>query len=143
MVTFGLSERKNGHLLAVTRELLFHHNVPKHYWGEATLTDTFFINRLPSQTLDSQSPIQLLNNTFPDFHITSQWKPKVFGCVSFVHVPTPNKSKLDPCALKCIFIGYYSTQKGYKCYHPPSKKASISANVTFAENIPYFAHLYP
>ncbi|KAI5316931.1 hypothetical protein L3X38_036638 [Prunus dulcis] len=30
---------------------------------------------------------------------------------------TRSQSKLDPCALRCVFIGYSSTQKGYKCYH--------------------------
>jgi len=28
----GVAERKNGNLLAVTRTLLFHNNVPKQYW---------------------------------------------------------------------------------------------------------------
>ena len=57
----GVDERKNGHLLAITRALFFHHNVPKHYWGETVLIATSLINRLPSQTLDSLNPMQLIN----------------------------------------------------------------------------------
>jgi len=53
----GIVERKKGHLLAVTRVLLFHNNVPKHYWEEATLTATYLINWLPSRSLNSNSPI--------------------------------------------------------------------------------------
>ncbi|CAL2257241.1 unnamed protein product [Prunus armeniaca] len=34
---------------------------------------------------------------------------------------TPSWSKLDPCALHCVFVGYSSTQKGYKCYHSPTQ----------------------
>ena len=30
--------------------------------------------------------------------------------------------KLDPRALKCRFLGYSSTQKGYKCYSPIIKR---------------------
>lgn len=118
----GVAERKNGHLLAVIQALLFHHNVPKHYCGEATLTVISLINRLPSKTLESHSPIQLLTNHFPDFHVASSWQPKIFGCIAYIHVPTVNRGKLDPRALKCVFTGYSSTQKGYTCYHPPSKK---------------------
>ena len=67
----GVARRKNDHLLAVTRMLLFHHNVPKHYWGKVALTTTILINKLPSQTLKSHSPIELLTKNFPNFHVTS------------------------------------------------------------------------
>ena len=47
---------------------------------------------------------------------------RLYYLVSFVYVHSPNKRKLDPQAIKCIFVGYSSTQKGCKCYHPPSKR---------------------
>ena len=37
-----------------------------------------------------------------------------------------------------MFVGYSSLQKGYKCYHPSSRRFFISANVTFAEYEPFF-----
>ena len=49
---------------------------------------------------------------------------------------------LNPCVLKCIFVGYSSTQKGYKCYHPPTKNVLILADVTFVEDTSYFDHPY-
>ena len=110
------------------------------YWGEIVLTATTLINKLPSQTLGSYSPLQLLSNYFPDLRISSCWKPKIFRCVSFMHVHNPHRGKLDHRALKCIFIGYSSSQKGYKCYHPPSKRFLVSADVTFVENSPYVYH---
>jgi hypothetical protein len=30
----------------------------------------------------------------------------VFSCIAYVHVPDEKRSKLDPKADKCIFIGY-------------------------------------
>ena len=65
--------------------------------------------------------------------------PKVFGCVSFVHVHSHGQGKLDPRAVKCVFIGYSPTQKGYKCYHPPTRKTYVSTNVTFVERENYFS----
>ena len=130
-----MTERKIGHLLNVIQALLFHHNVPKHYWGEATVTTTFLINRLPSQIFGSYSPIQLLTKSFLDCLVSSTGlKPKVFECISFVHIPTIRRGKLDPRALKCIFLGYVSTQKGYQYYHPPTKKYYVSTDVTFVED---------
>lgn len=132
----GVAERKNGHLLTVVRALLFHHRVPKYYWGEAALTTATLINRLPSKNLASRSLIQLLIDYFPDFHTTSHWQPKIFGCTAYVRISAVNRGKLDPRALKCVLTGNSPTQKGYRCYHPPTRKFFVSADVTFAENEP-------
>ena len=39
-------------------------------------------------------------------------------------------------------MGYSSTQKGYKCYHPPTRKLYVSADATFVENKSYFSTPY-
>ncbi|CAL2225121.1 unnamed protein product [Prunus armeniaca] len=67
-----------------------------------------------------------------------QVAPKVFGCVAYVHVYSHQQSKLDHCALQCVFIGYSSTQKGYKCYHPPTQKVHVTLDVTFHEEMSYY-----
>ena len=46
--------------------------------------------------------------------------------------------KLDPQAVKCIFVGYASTQKGYKCWDPIGKRLFVSMDVTFREEEPYY-----
>ncbi|KAM2257987.1 hypothetical protein ACFX1S_003120 [Malus domestica] len=37
-------------------------------------------------------------------------------------------------------MGYSSTQKGYKCYNPATKKCVVSRDVKFEEDCPYFTH---
>ena len=51
---------------------------------------------------------------------------------------SPTTSKLDPRSFKCVFVGYSNTQKGYKCYHPPTRRFLISMDVTFQEDEIYF-----
>ncbi|CAJ2655949.1 unnamed protein product [Trifolium pratense] len=54
----GIAERKNRHLLDQTRAILFQNKVPKKYWGEAVLTASYLINRLPSSVLASKTPME-------------------------------------------------------------------------------------
>ncbi|RDX81891.1 hypothetical protein CR513_37383, partial [Mucuna pruriens] len=63
---------------------------------------------------------------------------RVFGCVAFVHSHNPHHRKLDPRVVKCVFIGYPSNKKGFKCYHPPSCGFFVSMDVTFHETQSYF-----
>ncbi|KAJ7969147.1 Retrovirus-related Pol polyprotein from transposon TNT 1-94 [Quillaja saponaria] len=130
----GTAERKNRHLLEVARSLMFTMNVPKAYWGDAVLSAAYLINRMSLRTLDFNTPLDVLQG-----NCSFVVPPKVFGCVCFVHEHGKNISKLDHRALKCIFIGYSATQKGYKCYHPPTRKTYVSMDVTFHESNPYFS----
>ncbi|KAL8170889.1 hypothetical protein V2J09_022693, partial [Rumex salicifolius] len=52
-----------------------------------------------------------------------------FGCTAFVHIHQPLRGKLDPKAKKCLFLGYSSTQKGYKCYDPTSRKYYVFMDI--------------
>ncbi|RVW82011.1 Retrovirus-related Pol polyprotein from transposon RE1 [Vitis vinifera] len=100
----GVAERKNRHLLEVARCLMFSSNVPNYFWGEAILTATYLINRMPSRVLTFQSPRQLFLKQFPHTHAASSDLPlKVFGCTAFVHVypqnQSPNPSQFAPTEL--------------------------------------------
>jgi hypothetical protein len=138
----GLAERKNRHLLKTTRALLFQHQVSKHYWGDAILTSTYLINIIPSRVIGFKSPLNYLSEFFLKNNFHSKIPLRIFRCVTYVHIHKHHRDKLDARALKCVFIGYYITQKGYKCYHPPSKRFLVSKDVTFNENQSFFNKTY-
>ncbi|CAL8141056.1 unnamed protein product [Prunus armeniaca] len=133
----GVSERKNRQLLEVARSLMLDISVPHHLWGYAVLSAAYLINRTPSRVLDFKTPYDVFGDHVSPVSI-SKLPPKVFGCVAYVHVYSHQRSKLDPCALRCVFIGYSSTQKGYKCYHPPTQKGHVTLDVNFHEEVPYY-----
>jgi hypothetical protein len=69
--------------------------------------------------------------------------PRIFGSTCFVRDVRPHVTKLDPKSLKCIFLGYFRLQKGYRCYCPSLNKYLISADVTFLKVTPYFQSSTP
>ncbi|KAM1069409.1 hypothetical protein ACFX13_001358 [Malus domestica] len=98
------------------------------------MTAAYLINRLPSRVLGFKSPMEIIKNRKVDLsHL------KVFGCICFVHVQSLHRDKLDPRATKCIFLGYSSTQKGYKCYNPQLKRLIVSRDVQFHETNSYYS----
>lgn len=134
----GIAERKNRHLLEVTRSLLLGGHVPSHLWGEALSSAVYLINRTPSSVVHFRRPLDVLSDQCTLFSVV-QLIPRIFGCVVYVHLHTHQRTKLDPRALKCVFVGYGSSQKGYKCYHPPTHKFYITMDVTFHEHTLYYS----
>ena len=104
-------------------------NFPKHFLADAVSTAFFLINRMPSSVLNWATPCHQLFPNKPLFPID----PKVFGCTCVVRNVCPQVSKLDPKSLKCIFVGYYRVQKGYRCYCLTLRRYFVSTNVAFFE----------
>jgi hypothetical protein len=61
---------------------------------------TYLINRMPSRVLGMKTPYEMIYGK-NEFIVP----PKVFGCTCFVRDHRPSVGKLDPHAMKCIFIG--------------------------------------
>ena len=113
----GIVERKHHHLLETARALLFQYNLPKSFWGGCVLCSTYLINRLPLSTLHNMSPYKKLFGTKPNNNHL-----KTFGCLCFVSTMKQGRSKFDPQAEPCVFIGYPFGQKAYKIYNLVTKK---------------------
>jgi hypothetical protein len=92
---------------------------------DAVLTAVYFINRMSSRVLDWKSPTEMLKgknkNILP---------LKIFGCICFVQNNKLNVEKLNPKAMKYIFVGYSGTQKSMHA-SPVKNSLFVSMNVTF------------
>ena len=129
----GLAETKIGDTVDKARTLLIQAHVPTNFWGFAIMTAVHLINRLPSSSLDFQSPIGILEKHFPEVRLKTGLPVKIFGCIAYVHNPIHKKNMWSTKALKCVFLGYSNTQKGYKVYHPITHKYMVSKDIIFDE----------
>ena len=102
--------------------------MPLYYWAEALNTTNFILNRCITSGVHEIAPEEYFYGRKPSLgHL------KMFGCLAYVRVLAEVRSKLDPKAEKCVFVGYSEEQKGYRCYNPLTKKIVVSCDVIFDE----------
>ncbi|PKU72953.1 Retrovirus-related Pol polyprotein from transposon TNT 1-94 [Dendrobium catenatum] len=129
----GIAERKHRHVLKLTRAILHASNLPAKFWSDAIGTSIHLINRLPRKNYPHLSPYQLLYNKEPNYSYL-----RVFGCLCYPWLRPNAAHKLAPRSQECIFLGYSSQHKGYKCYNLHTHKTIMSRHVVFWEQeFPY------
>lgn len=136
------SERKNRSILEIAHALLLGTNVPTRHWDDAVTTAVYLLNRMPSKILNFKTSLQMLSSHV-ELPTVLMLDPRIFRCVVFVHLHKNQRTKLDPCAVKCLFLGYGVHKKGYKCFDPTTNKTYITRDVTFLESEPFFLLQYP
>ncbi|KAL8150670.1 hypothetical protein V2J09_020478 [Rumex salicifolius] len=129
----GKAERMIRTITNAIRTLLFHGRLPAKFWVEALNTATHLINLLPSSTQHMLTPHESLYKTPPTYtHL------RTFGFLCYPNLTTTTKHKLEPRSTPCIFLGYATSHKGYRCLALDTHKVIISRNVIFDEfQFPY------
>ncbi|GKD58547.1 retrovirus-related pol polyprotein from transposon TNT 1-94 [Tanacetum coccineum] len=102
----GLAERMNRNLMDKVRCLLIQYGLPKTFWGEATCTAAYLINRSPSTAIEKNIPMEMWSG-----HPVDYGTLRIFGCVAYPH---DKQGKLDPRAVKCVLLGYPEDVKGHR-----------------------------
>lgn len=130
----GIAERKHRHIVETGLALLAHSSLPLRFWDEAFLTACYLINRMPTRLLNNVSPITRLLNISPYYTFL-----RTFGCACWPCLRKYNNCKLEFRSKMCVFIGYSSMHKGYKCLDKSTGRIYISQDVVFDESCFPFA----
>ena len=96
-------------------------NKSKYPFTEAVNTAVYLRNRSRTTALKEITPYEQLFKK--KLNVANL---KVFGCISFVHVPNNQRKKLEARSRKAMFVGYPDSVKGCQFYDPVSSKSSPS-----------------
>jgi len=127
----GVAECSNRTLLDMVRSVVAHANLPISFWKDALLTAAYILNRVPTKSVTA-TPYELWFGQKPSLDHLRPW-----GSAGYVHNPTHKHRKLDPKAIKMVFIRYPAQAKGYVMYgeHTNGGMTEIdSHNVDFLED---------
>ncbi|PKU80138.1 Retrovirus-related Pol polyprotein from transposon TNT 1-94 [Dendrobium catenatum] len=134
----GTAERKHRHIIETVRSILFEANLPQSFWDDALHTAIYLINRLPTPSLHNSSPYYMLYHKQPSYNHL-----RIFGCLCYPWLRPYSANKLSPLSTPCIFIGYASSQKGYRCFNIKTGQVYTSRHVIFNETIfPYHSDTF-
>lgn len=95
---------------------------------DAFQTTNFVINILSKRSLNFISPYHTLFHQIPYYIFV-----RSFGASCLPWLSPYASNKLQPKSIHCVFIGYNSAHKGYKCLDPKIGRVYISRHVIFNE----------
>ncbi|KAE8697500.1 Retrovirus-related Pol polyprotein from transposon TNT 1-94 [Hibiscus syriacus] len=128
----GVAKRMNSTLNERARSMRIHVGLPKFLWAEAINTAAYLINRGPLVPLDGGIPEEAWSKK--EINLSHL---RVFGCISYVHINSAERSKLDSKSNKCVFVGYGGDEFGYQFWDYENQKIVRSRDVIFNENVMY------
>jgi hypothetical protein len=113
----------------VMRSLLFQASLPARYWAENLYAATYLLNLLPTKAISAPSPHFALFDTTPSYaHL------RVFGCACYPNTSATAPHKLAPRSCRCVFLGYSSEHKGYRCLDLITNRLLVSWHIVFDES---------
>ncbi|GJX42164.1 retrotransposon protein, putative, ty1-copia subclass [Tanacetum coccineum] len=123
-----------------TCQILISSGMSQDMWGEAILTATYLLNKIPRKEKE-ETPYELwIVEEKPYLSILTMCA----GCLAKVAVPTPKAQKIGPKSVDCIFIGYAKNSTAYRFIVHESKNPDIQKNTIMeSRNASFFENIFP
>ena len=129
----GVVERKHQHILNIARSLMFQSHLPICFWSFSVTHVVHIINMLPTPLLNNHSPHFHIYHAHPDMS-----NLRVFDTLCFASTLQAHRTKFQPRAKKCIYLGHSFGTKGFLLFDLHTREIFVSRHVIFYETIfPY------
>ena len=133
----GSPERTWRTLLSMVRACLHDAHAPKAAFGECLMAMAYILDRCPHVAGGQLTRLEkYMRRLLPDQH--DHLHP--WGCAAYLHLEhgtrgqVEHRTKLDPNAALCMFVGWDANGLGYRLARLPGFKIVTSPHVTFVES---------
>jgi hypothetical protein len=125
----GVVERKKRAIVGAARSMLHDQAFPFYLWAEACSTAVYLQNKSPHRALGRKTPEEAFTGSRPDVeHL------RIFGCLTFSHMSSEKRTKLDPTTEKGILVGFSEVYKAYRIYIPTLRRVVVRRDVRLEED---------
>ncbi|CAI7761903.1 unnamed protein product, partial [Closterium sp. NIES-54] len=131
----GIAERRIGLVMEVARTSMIHAAAPHFLWPFAVRYAAHQLNLWLRVSLLETSPTVCWMGKVGDASVFRVWGSRAF-------VRDTSADKLSAHAILSVFLGFVPDAPGWQFYHPTSRRAFPSQDVTFDESIPFY-RLFP
>jgi len=125
----GVAERVNRTLLDRARCMILQAKLGKQFWSHALRHASVIMNRVPRQSLDGRSPLEVGFNRPPAIDML-----RVFGCRAYVGNVGP-RDKLADRACPGVYLGFDNESKSHKVWMDDACRMTVSRDVVFDETV--------
>ena len=132
----GVAERFNRTVIDLARCLMTWGRLPIVFWAQAFKTAVFIYNRTPHTANGGKSPYRIYYGR----EHTDGDRLRVFGCKCYVHeekTRRDHRSKLDPTARECVYLGpSLLDNRSHEYFNPRTNRVLRSTSIVFDEKSP-------
>jgi hypothetical protein len=115
-------------IIGAVRSMLHDQSLPIYLWEEMSATVVYLQNMSPQNILVKMTPKETFTGRRPDVE-----NIRIFGCLTYSHVPSEKRTKLDPTTQQGILVEYLEVSKSYQIYIPSLRRVVVSRDVIFEE----------
>ena len=124
----GMVERKNRAIVGAARAMLHDQSLSFFLWAEACSTVVYVLNRNLHRALGRKIPEDMFTGKVLEIgHF------QIFGYLTYSHVSSEKRTKLEAIGEHGIFFGYDETSKDFHKYLPVQRKVVVRREVKFEE----------
>ena len=115
-------------IVVAARDMLHYQRLPFFLWEEASSTVVYVLNRSPHRALGCKTPEEMFTGK-----VSKIGHFRIFGLLTYSHVPSEKRTKLEAIGERGIFVGYDETSKAFHIYLPAQRKVVVRRKGKFEE----------